>query len=88
MTNMQIGFFDKPNVKPKLIEITGMKWEKDKDGDWVAKGKHGDFLLWKKGAWWHGRYSAYNNTKWFKFQPRRNINVLKSLCEKNYYWER
>lgn len=91
MSHKQIGMFDKPSnpsAPPKLIEITAMEWEKDKDGDWVAKGKHGDFLLWKEGIWWKGRYSGYDSNKWFTLRPRRNVKELKSLCESNYYWEK
>ena len=37
-----------------------MRWAKYVDmygrenGDWIAQGEHGHFLLWKDGKAWHG----------------------------------
>ncbi len=63
-----------------------MKWELLQNGDWQAKGKGGDFLLWKVGNRWTGRYSSNKGGKFFKL-PYGSLKDLKAKCEDNYYWE-
>ena len=33
-----------------------MKWEKKANGDWLAQGEKGHFLLWKDRTIWKGLY--------------------------------
>ena len=51
-------------TKPK--EDKSMEWVKLDNGDYQAKGKLGNFLLWRKGKRWTGRYATNNNSKTFK----------------------
>lgn len=94
MIETQIGMFDtpwlptKPPARPKLIEITGMEWEQDKDGDWIAQGKRGRFALWKEGRKWRGRYISRPATYWFDLPRGLSLEQLKEMCEKNRYWEK
>ena len=64
-----------------------MKWVKLSNGDWEAKGEKGDFLLWKDGKWWKGRYRHIycENAKFYVYAP--TLNEIKKKCEENYYWE-
>ena len=65
-----------------------MKWEKLANGDWMAQGEKGDFLIWREGRIWKMRY----RTKVGKVVLFRNCNkdlrTLKKQCQENYYWER
>ena len=94
MTETQIGMFDTPCLPtklpalPKLIEITGMEWEQDKDGDWSAQGKRGRFAVWKEGRSWRGRYASNNGSYSFNLPRGLLLEQLKSMCENNRYWER
>lgn len=63
-----------------------MKWERLSNGDYQAKGKNGDFLLWKYGKQWKGRYrSASGQYTFFLFD--KDLKKLKARCENNHYWE-
>lgn len=91
MTYTQIGIFDTPysaSAKPKLIELTGMEWVQDKDGDWIAHGRHGRFVLWKEKRSWKGRYINRVDTYWFDLPRGLSLEKLKEMCENNYHWEK
>lgn len=88
MTNAQIGMFDKPPESPKLIEITGMEWELDTDGAWIAQGQHGRFVLWKERRGWKGRYINNLGSYWFDLPRGLSLENLKAMCEANRYWEK
>ena len=63
-----------------------MEWKILDNGDWQAKGTVGNFLLWKKGKRWTGRYAANKGSHFFKL-PFGSLKDLKDICENNYYWE-
>lgn len=64
-----------------------MKWEKTFDGDWLAQGEKGHFLLWKDGNIWRGLY-MHEIGRVVRFRLwDRNLKLLKKKCEENYYWE-
>ena len=70
-----------------------MKWAKDKDrfgrenGDWIAQGEKGHFLLWKDGAIWRGLYMhEIGRVERFRFYAR-TLKEAKAICQENYYWE-
>ncbi|AWW06090.1 MAG: hypothetical protein [Caudoviricetes sp.] len=77
-----------PKAVPENIKPIpkGMDWENLADGEWQAKGEHGDFLLWKEGRWWTGRYAANKSSKFFRL-PFGSLRKIKSMCENNYNWE-
>ena len=64
-----------------------MKWNRKANGDWEAIGEDGDFLIWKEGSVWKGRYRSTDHKKHFLLRPRSKIAEIKKACEDNYYWE-
>ena len=66
-----------------------MKWKKEANGDWIAQGEKGHFLLWKlKGRkGWFGLYMVeFGNVVKFRLYDK-SLKELKKKCEENYYWE-
>lgn len=64
-----------------------MEWKQLSSGEWQAKGEDGEFLLWKSGRQWTGRYAANKKGgKFFKL-PYGSLRDIKAKCEDNYYWE-
>lgn len=74
-------------INREKIGVQGvMKLERLANGDYQAKGKNGDFLLWKYGKQWKGRYrSASGQYTFFLFD--KDLKKLKARCESNHYWE-
>lgn len=67
--------------------MTAMKWEKQANGDWLAQGEKGHFLLWKDKGGWHGLYMVeLGRVVKFRLWDRK-LKDLKKRCENNYYWE-
>ena len=64
-----------------------MKWQRNSIGDWQAIGEYGDFLVWRDGGAWKGRYRSTDHKMHF-FLPRGKLAEVKKACEKNQYWER
>ncbi len=65
-----------------------MKWVKEANGDWLAQGEKGHFLLWKdKNGGWKGLYMhEFGRVVRFRLWDR-SLKLLKKRCEENYYWE-
>lgn len=64
-----------------------MKWEQVAFCDWEAKGKNGDFRVWKDGRVWKGRYRSESKQYTFFLPPQKSVRAMKALCEDNFYWE-
>lgn len=64
-----------------------MKWERLPNGDWIARGKYGDFLVWKDGRTFKARYRSIDHVKIFFLPIKRNMSAAKAVCENNYHWE-
>lgn len=65
-----------------------MKWEKKPNGDWIAQGDKGHFLLWKDGRVWRGLYMVeFGNVVRFRYIAR-DLKAAKTIAEENYHWER
>ena len=64
-----------------------MKWSKKANGDFEALGFRGDFLLWKDGRKWRGRYRSKDKRRHFFMAPQGKLADMKRLCESNHYWE-
>lgn len=65
-----------------------MKWEKQANGDWLAQGEKGHFLLWKVGRVWKGLYMhELGRVVAFRLMSH-SLAELKKKCEENYYWEK
>lgn len=70
-----------------------MKWAKYVDmygrenGDWIAQGEKGHFLLWKDGKIWRGLYMhEIGRVVRFRFVSK-DLRSAKKMAEENYYWE-
>lgn len=64
-----------------------MKWVKKENGDWIAQGEKGHFILWKDGKIWKGLYMVeFGNVVKFRFW-KRDLKTAKKFCEENYNWE-
>ncbi len=64
-----------------------MKWAKQANGDWIAQGEKGHFLLWKDGGIWRGLYMhEIGRVVIFRFYAKY-LKGAKEFCEENYYWE-
>ena len=64
-----------------------MIWEKQSNGDWIAQGKKGHFLLWKYGGIWRGLYmQEFVRVVRFRFYAN-DLKQAKKIAEENYYWE-
>ena len=64
-----------------------MKWAKKTNGDIEALGFRGDFLLWKDGRKWRGRYRSKDERRHFFIAPQGKLAEMKRLCESNHYWK-
>lgn len=63
-----------------------MVW-KFKDGDWIAEGENGDFLVWKiRRGFYKARYRTKNKRYTF-FLGGGSLSDVKKRCEENSYWE-
>lgn len=64
-----------------------MKWVLKPDGDWIAQGEKGHFLLWKERIGWKGLYMVeFGKVVKFRLWDK-SLKNLKKRCEENYYWE-
>lgn len=64
-----------------------MKWELKPNGDWIAQGEKGHFLLWKEGRFWKGLYMhEVGNVVRFRLWCK-TLKEIKRICQENYYWE-
>ncbi|MBQ9113884.1 MAG: hypothetical protein IJY05_03070 [Clostridia bacterium] len=64
-----------------------MKWKRQTNGDWLAQGQKGHFLLWRYGRIWKGLYMhEFGRVVRFRFFAK-TLQEAKTKCEENYYWE-
>ena len=64
-----------------------MKWAKQANGDWIAQGENGHFLLWKDGGIWRGLYMhEIGSVVRFRFYAK-DLKQAKKISEENYHWE-
>lgn len=64
-----------------------MKWAKNKNGDWEAKGKAGDFLIWRYGKWWKIRWRSADGKEMEHLPIAYSIKTAKDRCERHDKWE-
>lgn len=64
-----------------------MKWERLKNGDYQAVGMEGDFLVWREGKMWRGRYWSNDRVIHFLLPKKPTLTEAKAQCESNHYWE-
>ena len=64
-----------------------MKWEKLSNGDWIAQGTKGHFLLWKERVGWKGLYMI-DGVRIVKYRWwDRSLANLKKRCKAAKEWE-
>ena len=64
-----------------------MIWKRNSIGDWQAIGEYGDFLVWRDGGAWKGRYRSTDHKTHF-FLPRGKLaEVKKSVRKKSVLGE-
>ncbi len=70
------------------------KWEKHIDiygrttADWEVKLKYGDFLVWKEGKIWRGRYREYDSYSPIMLGFSSTLEGMKRRCENSVYWRK
>ncbi|MBQ7913759.1 MAG: hypothetical protein IJ308_08505 [Clostridia bacterium] len=63
------------------------KWEKQPNGDWRAKAKDGDFLVWKYGNAYKWRYRVYGGEYANYIGFALSLKEAKKACENHEKWE-
>ena len=69
-----------------------LKWERHIDiygrttRSWEAKAEKGDFLVWKCGRIWKGRYRVYGSDKPVMLGFASTLEGIKQRCERSEYW--
>lgn len=64
-----------------------IKWERTKDGDYIAKAKNGDFLVYKWGRVWKYRYRKYGEQyAEFIFWKHTKDDAMKA-CKQHAEWK-
>lgn len=58
-----------------------IKWEKTAKGDYIAKCKNGDFLVFKWGNVWKWRYRPYGQTQPDVVRTAKTKDLAKRACE-------
>lgn len=65
-----------------------MTWQRLDNGDYMAEGESGDFLIWKDDWGWKSRYRSKDKVRHFFLPKVRYLADAKKQCEKNHFWER
>lgn len=69
------------NAKAKI------PWERTSCGDYIAKAKNGDFLIWKYGYGWKYRYRAYGAENPDFIAWKRTKDEAIKACERHAEWK-
>ena len=64
-----------------------IKWERTKDGDYIAKAKNGDFLVWKYGYGYKCRYRAYGAVYADGIFWKRTKDEAMKACQQHPEWK-
>lgn len=63
------------------------KWVKTDNGDWQAKCRNGDFLVWKYGNSYKWRYRTYGGTYADQIGFSRTLDQAKKACQRHEEWK-
>jgi hypothetical protein len=63
------------------------KWIRVENGDWQAKCKDGDFLIWKYGSSYKWRYRTYGKLYADQIGFSKTIDQAKKACERHEGWK-
>lgn len=61
-------------------------WERTNDGDYIAKAKNGDFLVWKYGYGYKWRYRKYGAETQERINFAKTKDEAKRACERHVEW--
>jgi hypothetical protein len=62
-------------------------WERTPSGDYIAKAKNGDFLIWKWGKIWKYRYRKYGEQFPDGVFWKRTKEDAQRACQKHREWK-
>lgn len=91
------GYYGYIKAKSSLLKITEcphcqtmlrehkstIKWERTPKGDYIAKCKNGDFLVFKWGNVWKWRYRPYGQTHPDVVRTAKTKDLAKRACERH-----
>ena len=91
-------YYDYKNKKAKLakkysfcqkcgtVNAGTPKWEKETNGDWSAKCKNGEFLIWKYGSAYKWRYRTYGKIYADQIGFAKTLAQSKAACQDHEQW--
>ena len=62
-------------------------WHKTTDGDYIAKAKDGDFLVWKYGFGYRWRYRKYGAKEPERINYARTRAEAQKACQRHEAWK-
>ena len=62
------------------------KWQREPNGDWLAKALNGDFLIWRYGNSFKWRYRGYGKQAPDVIGFSKTVDGAKQACEKHKQW--
>ena len=62
-------------------------WQKATNGDWLAKCKNGDFIVWKYGNAYKWRYRRYGGEYADQIGFSKTLDQAKRACASNEEWK-
>lgn len=65
-----------------------MEWEQVAFLHWWARGKEGEFTVWKDGRKWKGRYRTKSGSYTCFFEIQKTLKAIMQICEGSKYWEK
>lgn len=79
-----------PNCKARFkdgAKKVVIPWERTKEGDYIAKAKNGEFLVWKYGYGYKWRYRKYGADAPERINFAKTKDEAKRACEKHVEWK-
>lgn len=61
-------------------------WRKESNGDWSAKCKNGDFIIWRYGSAYKWRYRRYGGVYADQIGFAKTLAQAKRACENHEEW--
>ncbi len=61
-------------------------WQRELNGDYAAQAPDGDFLIWRYGRIWKGRWRKYGAEKPVMLGFASTLELMKQRCERSEFW--
>ena len=75
---------------PKCCAETKSKtkpvWQRGLNGDYAAQTPEGDFLIWRYGRIWKGRWRKYGSEVPVMLGFASTLELMKRRCERSEFW--